>query len=119
MYSIRAAASCVCRSTSARRCVIHPASGRTCYRKRVQLVRDQDPGRALQQAADAAVQQVAPHVRVHRRQRVVQQHHVGARVAGARKRDPLPLPAAQIDALLPDLRLVTCNSVRMRIRAMR
>ena len=83
----------------------------TCHRQRVQLVGDQDAGCALQQAADAAVQQVAPHVRVHRRQRVVQQHHIRARVAGAREGDPLPLPAAQVDALLADLRLVACNKV--------
>ncbi len=80
----------------------------TCRSQSVQLVSDQHPRRLCQQAADAAVQQVAPHVRVHRRQRVVQQHHIRARVAGPCQRDALPLPAAQVDALLANLGAVTC-----------
>jgi hypothetical protein len=52
---------------------------------------------------------VPPHVRVHRRQRVVQQHHVGARIAGASQRYPLLLSAAEIDALLPNLRVISCG----------
>ena len=126
-----------------------------------------------QQAADAAVEQVAPHVRVHRRQRVVKQVHICARhglgkwectqlgwkqragckgscagcqaqgggrrdtprgaaspqhrgatwcaapaplpprptcicVAGTGQRDAVTLPAAQVDAFLPNLSLVAC-----------
>ena len=78
----------------------------------MQLVRDQDPGRALEQAADAAVQQVPPHVSVHRRQRVVQKDHISARVAGPCQRDALPLTAAEIDAFLANLRLIACQRKR-------
>ncbi len=84
--------------------------GCTCRGERHELVGHQDPGLAAQQAADAAVQQVPAHVRVHRRQRVVQQHHVGLSVAGSRQGDSLLLPAAQIDAFLADLSVVTCRN---------
>ena len=81
----------------------------TCRGESHELVGHQHPGLPAQQAADAAVQQVPPHVRVHRRQRVVQQHHIGAGVAGPRQGDPLLLASAQVDALLPDLRVVPCK----------
>ena len=42
------------------------------------LVRDQDASRLQQQAADAGVEQVAAHVRIHSRQGVVQQVHISA-----------------------------------------
>ena len=79
---------------------------RTCGCERVELVGDQHSRCAPQQAADAAVQQMPANVRVHRRQRVVQQHHVSLGVAGAREGDALPLATAQVDALLANLRVV-------------
>ena len=77
---------------------------------------DQHPGPAAQQAADAAVQQVPPHVRVHCRQRVVQQNHVSVRIAGASQRDPLLLAAAEVYALLPDLRMISCGMSELEVR---
>ena len=45
-------------------------------------------------------------MRVHRRQRVVQQHHISARVAGASQSHALFLTAAEVDTALPDLRVI-------------
>ena len=82
---------------------------RTCRCQSVQLMCDQNPGGACQQAANAAIQQVPSHVRVHRRQRVVQQHDVGASIARASQRHALPLPATQVYALLADLSFIACT----------
>ena len=59
-----------------------------------------------EQAADAAVEEVAPDVRVDGRERVVKHVDVRVRVRRARERDPLLLAARERDALLADLRLV-------------
>jgi hypothetical protein len=51
---------------------------------------------------------VPTHVRVHRRQRVVQQDDVSASIASASQRHALLLAAAEVDAALADLRVVAC-----------
>mmetsp|Transcript_31750 Transcript_31750/g.80968 ORF Transcript_31750/g.80968 Transcript_31750/m.80968 type:complete len:494 (-) Transcript_31750:512-1993(-) len=72
-------------------------------RQPLQRVGDQDDGLPAQRAADALLKQRAPHVRVHGRQRVVQQVDVGARVHGARDGHALLLAARQRHAAVADL----------------
>ena len=51
-----------------------PGAGPTCHE--LDLMRDQDARLARQLAADDLVKQVAPHVRIHRAERVVHQVHI-------------------------------------------
>ena len=60
------------------------------------LPRLQEAHQAAVAGAEAAVEQVPPHVHVHRAERVVEQVHVGRRVRRARERDArLPVTESQ------------------------
>jgi hypothetical protein len=72
----------------------------------LQLVRDQNHDLVGQELADALVEQVFPHLGVHRAEGVVQEVDVGSLVHGSGEVDPGPLAPAQRNSLFPDDGLV-------------
>mmetsp|Transcript_9380 Transcript_9380/g.18305 ORF Transcript_9380/g.18305 Transcript_9380/m.18305 type:complete len:263 (-) Transcript_9380:1724-2512(-) len=79
---------------------------------KLQLVGDEDDLLALLlQAADHVLKDVAPGLRVHSRQDVVEQVHVRVAVHRPRERHPLLLPSAEVDALLADLREISAREL--------
>ena len=72
---------------------------------------DQHAGLGPQQAADAGGEEVPADVGVHGGEGVVQEEDVGGGVGGPCQRDAVALPPAQVDALLPNLRLIACGQL--------
>lgn len=57
--------------------------------------------------SDALVEDVLAHMGVHSAEHVIQENDVGIRVDRSRQADPLLLSPRKVDALFPDLRLVS------------
>ena len=74
--------------------------------RKLRLVRDQHARFPGHGAADASFKEVVPNVSIHCAQGVVEEVNVGVRVQRPRERHSVPLPAGQVDPLLPNLRHV-------------
>mmetsp|Transcript_84836 Transcript_84836/g.262645 ORF Transcript_84836/g.262645 Transcript_84836/m.262645 type:complete len:710 (-) Transcript_84836:77-2206(-) len=72
----------------------------------VHLGRGDQARGAVKHPAEEAVEDVAAHLHVERREGVVEEREPGTGVGHAREPDPRPLPAGERDALLADLGLV-------------
>mmetsp|Transcript_12047 Transcript_12047/g.36285 ORF Transcript_12047/g.36285 Transcript_12047/m.36285 type:complete len:275 (-) Transcript_12047:1276-2100(-) len=75
--------------------------------QRGEVVRDEDDDLAeVAEAQHQVLEEVRRHVRVHRRQNVIQQIHVGVGVEGSRESDALLLAARNVEPLFADLGVV-------------
>ena len=75
----------------------------------VEAVRDEDARAVGNGPVDALAQDVLCHVRVHRRERVIEHEESRVRVHGTRDADALLLPTGQVDAALADLGAIACR----------
>ena len=88
-------------------------------RQELHRVRRQHARSPSQLLPNALVEQSVAHARVHRRQRVVQQHNVRVGITAARQRNARLLPARHVDAVVANFRVFAAQQHQITLHLSR